>query len=163
MIRTCVSYMVHTYLQESFYVCAQDCNLDTKLWNWLAGPIHQTLYLWWCCGNEGPSTSVALVLTNSLGIFQFQNEMGYRWFWVNWLIILFLWSIFGGGVCVLYGIYLKPQTTHSNAWLQLSWGYHELLASAWTGICLFSTFRLRQNGHHFPDNIFKCAFLNENV
>ena len=26
-----------------------------------------------------------------------------------------------------------------------------------------NTLRLRQNGHHFPDNIFKCIFLNENV
>ena len=24
-------------------------------------------------------------------------------------------------------------------------------------------FRRRQNGHHFPDDIFKCIFLNENV
>ena len=27
----------------------------------------------------------------------------------------------------------------------------------------FNTLRLRQNGHHFPDAIFKCIFLNENV
>ena len=27
----------------------------------------------------------------------------------------------------------------------------------------FNTLRLRQNGCHFPDNIFKCIFLNENV
>ena len=26
-----------------------------------------------------------------------------------------------------------------------------------------NTLRPRQNGHHFPDNIFKCIFLNENV
>ena len=25
-----------------------------------------------------------------------------------------------------------------------------------------NTLRLRQNGRHFPDNIFKCIFLNEN-
>ena len=28
---------------------------------------------------------------------------------------------------------------------------------------LFNTLRLRQNGCHFADNIFKCIFLNENV
>ena len=28
--------------------------------------------------------------------------------------------------------------------------------------CL-NTLRLRQNGHHFADNTFKCIFLNENV
>ena len=27
----------------------------------------------------------------------------------------------------------------------------------------FNTLRLRQNGCHFPDDIFKCIFLNENV
>ena len=26
----------------------------------------------------------------------------------------------------------------------------------------FNTLRLRQNGRHFPDDIFKCIFLNEN-
>ena len=28
---------------------------------------------------------------------------------------------------------------------------------------LINTLRPRQNGRHFPDNIFKCIFLNENV
>ena len=27
----------------------------------------------------------------------------------------------------------------------------------------FNTLRPRQNGHHFPDDIWKCIFLNENV
>ena len=27
----------------------------------------------------------------------------------------------------------------------------------------FNTLRPRQNGRHFPDDIFKCTFLNENV
>ena len=27
----------------------------------------------------------------------------------------------------------------------------------------FNTLRPRQNGYHFPENIFKCIFLNENV
>ena len=30
-------------------------------------------------------------------------------------------------------------------------------------ICHINTLRLRQNGRHFPDDIFKCIFLNENV
>ena len=29
--------------------------------------------------------------------------------------------------------------------------------------CWLNTLRPRQNGHHFPDDIFKCIFLNENV
>ena len=28
---------------------------------------------------------------------------------------------------------------------------------------IFSTLRTRQNGHHFPDDIFRCIFSNENV
>ena len=28
---------------------------------------------------------------------------------------------------------------------------------------IFNILRLRQNGHHFPDDIFKCIFFNENV
>ena len=31
------------------------------------------------------------------------------------------------------------------------------------GIVRFNTLRPRQNGHHFPDDIFKYIFLNENV
>ena len=27
----------------------------------------------------------------------------------------------------------------------------------------FNTLRPRQNGRHFPDDIFKCIFVNENV
>ena len=30
-------------------------------------------------------------------------------------------------------------------------------------IMTLNTLRLRQNGRHFPDDIFKCTFLNENV
>ena len=29
--------------------------------------------------------------------------------------------------------------------------------------CSFITLRPRQHGHHFPEDIFKCIFLNENV
>ena len=31
------------------------------------------------------------------------------------------------------------------------------------GMKILNTMRLRQNGHHLPDDIFKCIFLNENV
>ena len=29
--------------------------------------------------------------------------------------------------------------------------------------CILNTLRPRQDGHHFPDDIFKCIFLNANV
>ena len=36
--------------------------------------------------------------------------------------------------------------------------------SKWTSASsVFNTSRPRQNGRHFPDDIFKCIFLNENV
>ena len=38
---------------------------------------------------------------------------------------------------------------------QVSWTSH--------GFYLLNTLRLRQNGRHFADDIFKCIFLNENV
>ena len=39
-----------------------------------------------------------------------------------------------------------------------------LLASSMSNWAyIFNTLRLRQNGHHFPDNILKCIFLNESV
>ena len=37
-----------------------------------------------------------------------------------------------------------------QSWIITSWGF-------------FNTLRPRQNGHHFPDNILKGLFLNENV
>ena len=30
-------------------------------------------------------------------------------------------------------------------------------------MCAFNTLKPRQNSHHFPDDIFKCIFSNENV
>ena len=30
-------------------------------------------------------------------------------------------------------------------------------------LSMFNTLRLRQNGRHFADDIFKCIFLNENI
>ena len=43
-----------------------------------------------------------------------------------------------------------------------------MMVSLLTHICVtrpqwVSTLRPRQHGHHFPDDIFKCIFLNENV
>ena len=44
---------------------------------------------------------------------------------------------------------------------QTSWW--SLSATGWLQIRLLNTLRPRQNGRHFPDHIFKCIFLNENV
>ena len=49
-----------------------------------------------------------------------------------------------------------PNRLHTIAWTN---GDPVLLTRA---PCV-KTLRARQNGRHFPDNIFKCIFLNENV
>ena len=45
----------------------------------------------------------------------------------------------------------------SNVWSDSCW----LGRNLWN--CIINTLRPRQNGHHFPDDIFQCIFLNENV
>ena len=55
-----------------------------------------------------------------------------------------------GGCC-------KLRYTYKNA--DLTWKKKTLIVKG----CGFDTLRLRQHGHHFPDNIFKCIFLNENI
>ena len=37
------------------------------------------------------------------------------------------------------------------------------LYNIFTPHCSLNTLRPRQNGRHFPDDIYKCIFLNENV
>ena len=39
---------------------------------------------------------------------------------------------------------------------------HLWYCSRWMSVCL-NTLRPRQNGRHFPDDILKCIFLNENI
>ena len=47
-----------------------------------------------------------------------------------------------------------------HLYLDLTWTWS---AAEVTKVALVNTLRLRQNGRHFPDDIFKCIFLNENV
>ena len=46
-----------------------------------------------------------------------------------------------------------------------SWETFKLFRSRlWATLCIYiHTLRLRQNGRHFADDIFKCIFLNENI
>ena len=41
--------------------------------------------------------------------------------------------------------------------------FHFSWQSLITNFKFFNTLRLRQNGRHFPDDIFKCIFFNENI
>ena len=60
---------------------------------------------------------------------------------------------------------------YATGWFILSMGiYHKsVLRSLHTPLCeqeyrcFLNTLRPRQNGRHFPDDIFKCIFLNENA
>ena len=45
---------------------------------------------------------------------------------------------------------------------KLSFGEYSNISCWWLANCI-KTLRPRQNGRHFPDDIFKCIFLNENV
>ena len=57
-------------------------------------------------------------------------------------------------------IYLSNRNPHTGKTSLLKWPQgHELAVMTW---CI-NTLRARQNGRHFPDDIFKCIFLNENV
>ena len=41
--------------------------------------------------------------------------------------------------------------------------FYEFIVSSVSCTCCFNTLRLRQNGEHLADFIFKCIFFNENV
>ena len=53
-----------------------------------------------------------------------------------------------------------PKLTKIKIWMRIY--IHSLIEDVITHPC-FNTLRPRQNGRHFPDVIFKCIFLNENV
>ena len=54
---------------------------------------------------------------------------------------------------VVYGHPLQYFLMDSSVWVNAPQRYRQT----------FNTLRPRQNGRHFPDDIFKCIFLNENV
>ena len=63
--------------------------------------------------------------------------------------------------------YLSPPTSLIDAIAgDTSQGFQGAADSAWQiGLTYqpFNTLRLRQNGRHFTDNIFKCIDMNENL
>ena len=55
---------------------------------------------------------------------------------------------------------LFPRTTPHHGW----WCVLRLLPQVYLIIKItFNTLRPRQNSHHFPEDIFKCICLNENI
>ena len=77
---------------------------------------------------------------------------------ILWDLICTLWSLFFRLPLIIYSLFpLEAKCwTLNNLWF--SWDIHVC-----THFMCFNTLRLRQNGRHFPDDIFKCIFLNENV
>ena len=62
-------------------------------------------------------------------------------------------------------MWLRPKGTYVtgisiNIFMIFSNGGYFIQAPSYPSV---NTLRLRQNGRHFPDNIFKCIFMNENV
>ena len=82
---------------------------------------------------------------------QFIHEYTHHWA----LILIIPWLIYGAFPMK----YIQDQT------LILKKNASQLLNSLAPGECgcNLNTLRLRQNGRHFPDDIFKYIFLNENV
>ena len=71
----------------------------------------------------------------------------------QWYLLAYSWSKFTENVAdITHHKFLK--CTYLKILLNLP-GANELMS--------FNTLRPRQNGRHFPDNIFKCILLNENV
>ena len=56
------------------------------------------------------------------------------------------------------------KSRQNTSWLLLNTGVSTFIKfSSGKAVCHTNTLRPRQNGHHFPDDIFKCIFFNENV
>ena len=68
--------------------------------------------------------------------------------------------------------------SHLHLWFRIMLYYHVMvwysikfiyLKNGWVNTLVmkndiaFNTLRLKQNGRHFPENIFNCIFLNENI
>ena len=94
--------------------------------------------------HKGPITEDILGFLDSLYVNKLLNEQSAcRWFETPWRSY---------DVTVWKGAVWRPSST-------LSWPP----TSTAFGTRRVNTLRARQDGRHFPDDIFKCIFLNENV
>ena len=76
-----------------------------------------------------------------------------------WNLKIYLWNS-------LQNMYIERYVLHTR------WTFHPICKMKciiglskvnWNKKHLFNTLRPRQNGRHFPDDIFKCIFVNENI
>ena len=63
--------------------------------------------------------------------------------------------------CIYFEAYFTVISTHGD--VIIAWEYFPHYWPLLQWIHPFNTLRRRQNGRHFPDDIFKCIFLNETV
>ena len=82
--------------------------------------------------------------------------------WQKDAISVYLWDVF-------LSLFTLPIISHVASMIETA--SHEinsmqllsLLGKHWIQFLIFNSLRPRQNGRHFPDDIFKCIFLNESV
>ena len=73
----------------------------------------------------------------------------------SYLIKEYIWDYISLSVYIA-SMFVLNHCSHNS--LMLSRKYLEFIKRTF-----LKTLRLRQNGHHFPDDIFKCILLNENI
>ena len=67
------------------------------------------------------------------------------------------------GAYIPAGLRMKMKSPHTR-WIMLSLTMRDMQSAFDFRVRSFvNTLRPRQNGRHFPDDIFKCIFLNENI
>ena len=105
---------------------------------------------------------------SSLHTIQYMNDAVYHLFEQEWLkqfLLIYVerfFSVFGGWIHAN----LRINIDLLNATLCAVTCPQSALIHQWNTIpqgCTINTLRPRQNGRYFPDDIFKCIFLKENV
>ena len=80
--------------------------------------------------------------------------------WRSWYALT---SLLCYDVCRWHGALWAPGHQQPPYWLDCYYDVTQLYYVTCILHDSISTLRPRQNGRHFPDNIFKCIFLNENI
>ena len=90
----------------------------------------------------------------------------WRWMWQDWRKRAFDHDFKRGAESLVRVISLWKVSNKIHylvvVFLMHLWYQRETSAISFSPQCV-NTLRLRQNGCHFSDDIFKCIFLNENV
>ena len=107
----------------------------------------------WHFPSPPPPLVVEYLLRLVLRGYSFDISTFVKFSWCIWkmnkLCSLLLWKRFLYYFVIIFVWYAAMTSDFKHIELSLS--------------CVFITLRTRQNGRHFPDDIFKCIFLNENI